>query len=154
MAIMRLNHAVIKVRELERSLAFYERVLGLTLVARAGATMAFMRAPGSDNHHDLGLLRVGADAPQAPQNAPGLFHLAWQVENIVELREKTAILEELGAYEGASDHGATKSIYGVDPDGNEFEIMYLLPRAQWGEYESSAPTGALNLEREIAIHHG
>jgi catechol-2,3-dioxygenase len=56
----------------------------------------------------------------------------------------------LGAYTGESDHGATKSIYGRDPDGNEFEIMWMLSRDEWGEHERSAVVAPLDLDREVA----
>ena len=39
-----------------------------------------------------------------------------------------------GAYNAASSHGAAKSLYGADPDGNEFEIMWMLSREEWGIY--------------------
>lgn len=148
--VKHVNHAVIKVRDLEASVAFYERMLGLETIARAGGMMAFLRAPGSSNHHDLGLLAVGAGAPDAPERAPGLYHLAWEVERITDLPGVMKKLRAENALSGASDHGATKSIYGVDPDGNEFEVMWLVPKNFWGEFERSAPTGPLDLEAELA----
>jgi catechol-2,3-dioxygenase len=51
---------------------------------------------------------------------------------------------------GESDHGATKSVYGKDPDGNEFEIMWIVPREQWGDDEHDASIAPLDLDREIA----
>src|SRR5579872_459153 len=149
MKVRKLNHAVLRVRDLDRSLAFYQDVLGLEPIARAGNTMAFMRAPGSSNHHDLGLARVGPNAPSPNEEGVGLYHLAWEVEEIEELREAADALQRHGTISGASDHGATKSIYGYDPDGNEFEIMWMVPREEWGQYERSAPTGPLDLEAEI-----
>ena len=148
--IRRLNHAVLFVRDLERSVAFYERSLGMETVARYPGRMAFLRAKGSENHHDLGLAAVGPNAPSPAPGAVGLYHLAWQVERIEELRDVYADLVASGGLTGASDHGATKSIYGVDPDGNEFEVMWAVPRDLWGEYENAAPTGPLHLEAEIA----
>ncbi|MBV8152736.1 MAG: VOC family protein, partial [Candidatus Eremiobacteraeota bacterium] len=126
MNVKGLNHAVLRVRDLDRSVEFYHRVLGFEEIARAGSAMAFMRAPGSQNHHDLGFLRVGNAAPAADPKAVGLFHLAWQVTEIEELRDVLMQLRSLGSLTGASDHGATKSIYGEDPDGNEFEVMWLV----------------------------
>jgi catechol-2,3-dioxygenase len=149
-AVRRLNHAVLYVRDVEQAVAFYERVLGLEVVARAGGAMAFMRAPGSSNHHDLGLARVGANAPSPPPGSVGLYHLAWEVERIDDLAIAFAALQERDALTGASDHGATKSVYGIDPDGNEFEVMWLVPRERWGEFEHSAPTRRLDLPAEIA----
>lgn len=150
MKVRKLNHAVLRVRDLERSLAFYHDVLGLEPIARAGNAMAFMRAPGSSNHHDLGLSRVGPNAPAPNEQGVGLYHLAWEVDEIESLREARDALQRYGTISGASDHGATKSIYGYDPDGNEFEVMWMVPREHWGEFEHSAPTGPLDLEAEIA----
>lgn len=150
MKVRRLNHAVLRVRDLERSLAFYSDVLGFETIARMGKMMAFMRAPGSENHHDLGLARVGPDAPAPNERGVGLYHLAWEVDEIEALREARDKLERLDAISGASDHGATKSIYGYDPDGNEFELMWMVPRERWGEFENAAPTRSLDLDAEIA----
>ena len=150
MKVRKLNHAVLRVRDLERSLAFYHDVLGLETIARAGRVMAFMRAPGSENHHDLGLARVGPDAPAPNEEGVGLYHLAWEVDEIESLREARDALQRYGTISGMSDHGATKSVYGYDPDGNEFEVMWMVPREHWGEYENAAPTRALNLDAEIA----
>ncbi len=144
-----LNHAVLKVRELDRSVAFYRDVFGFEEIARAGKQMAFMRAPGSSNHHDLGFLALGPRATSSPQSAVGLFHLAWQVPTIEDLAATREKLLRIGAVTGESDHGATKSIYGLDPDGNEFEVMWLVPKESWGEYASQAPTGPLDLEAEL-----
>lgn len=154
MRVRRLNHAVLRVRDVERSVAFYEAVLGLEVIAREGGVMAFMRAPDSANHHDLGLFRVGSNAAAPDERGVGLYHLAWEVDRIEDLREAARTLERLGAISGASDHGATKSIYGYDPDGNEFELMWLVPREAWGEFERSAPTRPLDLEAEIARFAG
>jgi catechol-2,3-dioxygenase len=117
------------------------------------ATAAFLRLPRSGNHHDLGLFGVGAQPPR-PRGGLGLYHLAWQVDTIEELRDARAVLVALDAYTGESSHGATKSVYGVDPDGNEFEVMWMLPRAAWGEFESAAPVERLDLEAEVARWSG
>ena len=79
----------------------------------------------------------------------GLYHLAWQLDTIEELAEARRTLTEVGAYTGQSSHGATKSIYGADPDGNEFELMWMLPRQHWGGYENAAPVEPLELDAEL-----
>ena len=76
--------------------------------------MAFMRAPASENHHDLGLARVGTDAPSPAPGSVGLYHLAWEVARIEDVAAAYDALQQLGALTGASDHGATKSVYGID----------------------------------------
>jgi catechol-2,3-dioxygenase len=97
-----------------------------------------------------GLFEVGDGAPQAPRGATGLYHLAWEVPTLQDLATARETLANLGALTGQSDHGATKSLYAVDPDGNEFEVMWMVPREQWGEFDRRAITAPLNLERELA----
>lgn len=148
-AVTRLNHAVLYVRDLDRSVEFYQSILGLVEVARMGKRMAFLRAVDSPNHHDLGLAAVGSQAPSPGPGSVGLYHLAWEVTRIEELAIAADILTAKGYYRGASDHGATKSVYGEDPDGNQFEIMWLVPRQLWGEFEHQAIVAPLNLELEL-----
>ena len=57
-------------------------------------------------------------------------------------------LAEAGALVGASDHGANKSLYANDPDGLEFEVMWLVPAELWGDEEHEAIIRPLDLEAE------
>lgn len=151
--IRRLNHAVLFVRDLERAVRFYEEAFGFGVVAREPrANAAFLRSENGEgeNHHDLGLFGVGHDAPRPPRGAVGLYHLAWQVDTIDDLAAARTTLQRLGALTGESSHGATKSLYGVDPDGNEFEVMWLLPRDAWGAYATSATVERLDWDAELA----
>lgn len=152
---VRLNHAVLFVADLERSQRFYRDVFGMEVVAtEPRANAVFLRLPRSGNHHDLGLFGVGPAAPPKRRGGIGLYHLAWQVDTVDELVEARDILERAGALTGQSSHGATKSLYGADPDDNEFEIMWMLPRDAWGTYEHTAPIEALDLEAERARWSG
>ena len=147
---VRLNHAVLFVTDVERSVRFWTEAFGMEVAARERQGNAvFLRLPRSGNHHDLGLLGLGTDAAPKPRGAVGLYNLAWQVDTIDELAESRRALVEAGAYTGESSHGATKSVYGADPDGNEFEIMWMLPREEWGPYENAAPIDHLDLAAEI-----
>lgn len=146
-----LNHAVLFVRDLDVAMDFYGRVFGFEEVAREmGGRMGFLRAAGGDNHHDLGLLALGPDAPRAPRGSTGLYHLAWEVPTIEDLVAAARTLADEGALGGASDHGVSKSLYGRDPDGNEFEIMWRVPEDDWGEYDRRGVVLPLDLERELA----
>lgn len=152
-AVRRLNHAVLFISDLARSVDFYGRVLGMREIARV-PNAAFLRAAGSPNHHDLGLFGLGPRATPAPRGALGLYHLAWQVDTIDELAAARELLFAEGAHRGESSHGATKSLYGADPDGHEFEIMWMLPREAWGDYDSSAPVDPLDALRGRPVERG
>ncbi len=148
-APVRLNHAVLFVADLDRSVRFYTDLFGMEVIAREPrADAAFLRLPRSGNHHDLGLFGVGGDTPRR-RGAVGLYHLAWQFDTIDELVAARAALRAAGAYTGESSHGATKSVYGADPDGNEFELMWMLPHEEWGPYENAAPIDHLDLDAEL-----
>jgi catechol-2,3-dioxygenase len=122
MAIHRLNHAVLYVSDVARSVAFYRDVLGFRAkLEMPGA--AFLQAPASSNDHDLGLFEVGAGS----QGRIGLYHLAWEVETLDDLEDHLVRLSSAGALVGMSDHGTTKSLYAKDPDGIEFEVVWLIP---------------------------
>jgi catechol-2,3-dioxygenase len=148
--VARLNHAVLYVRDAQASADFYARVFGFEVVSSEfGGQAVFMRAANTDNHHDLGLFSVGAGAPRAPRGSTGLYHLAWEVPTIEDLAVAARALSEAGAMGGASDHGVSKSLYGADPDGNEFEIMWRVPREAWGDHEEHGAILPLDIDAEV-----
>lgn len=127
---LRIGHVVLKVRDLDRSLAFYRDLLGFRVSAEMSNVMLFLSATG-ENHHDLALLRVGDQAPGALPGSVGLYHLAIQLADEAALRVAHAVLVEHGLLRGASDHGVSHSLYTADPDGNEVELYCDTPRADW-----------------------
>lgn len=155
MSITRLNHAVLFVRDLHRSVDFYTKVLGFRVVDMTpegfdGA--AFLQASGSTNDHDLGLFALGANAGAsgAGRSTVGLYHLAWEVDTLAELEALAAKLAEAGALSGSSDHGTTKSLYAHDPDGLEFEVAWIIPadKLDAGAREGRKSIGRLDLDQE------
>ncbi|MGQ0847746.1 MAG: VOC family protein [Actinomycetota bacterium] len=129
MAIHRLNHAVLYVRDADRSADFYARVLGFRRLPLEIPGAIFMQAEASANDHDLGLFSIGNDAASSPagRGAVGLYHLAWEVDTLADLAEIGKRLADEGAMVGATDHGTTKALYGRDPDGLDFEVSWLVP---------------------------
>jgi catechol-2,3-dioxygenase len=128
MGIVRLNHAVLYVGDVARSVDFYCGVLGFrSLMEMKGG--AFLQAPGSTNDHDLGLFEIGmaAGPSLAGRSTVGLYHLAWEVDTLDELERLARALTEVGSLVGSSDHGTTKSLYAKDPDGIEFEVAWIIP---------------------------
>ncbi len=156
MAITRLNHAVLFVRDVQRSAVFYSDVLGFRVIPMApdGFNATFLQAPGSTNDHDLGLFGIGeaAGASMAGRATVGLYHLAWEIDTLADLERLQQRLLDAGALVGASDHGTTKSLYGRDPDGLEFEIAWVVPADLLTDEDKAArkSIGHLDLDREKA----
>lgn len=155
MPIHRLNHAVLYVRNVAASVAFYRDVLGFHVVDSISAPgAAFLRAAASTNDHDLGLFEMGDDAAPSPagRGSVGLYHLAWEVDTLRDLETTALALASAGALVGASDHSTTKSLYGRDPDGLEFEIAWVVPAdlLDAAALEARTRIRPLDLDREMA----
>ena len=147
--IKRLNHLVLYVRDAQRARKFYQDVLGFEVVETMGDQAVFLRANGSDNHHDLGLFGVGAQAaPPTRGERVGLYHAAWEVATIEDLARARDALLAAGALSGESDHGNSLSLYAQDPDGNEFEVFWMVPREEWAT--RGFGTRRLDLAGELA----
>jgi len=127
---IRIGHVVLKVRDLDRSLAFYRDLLGFRVSSEMSNVMIFLTATG-ENHHDLALLRVGDSAPSPLATAVGLYHVAIQLADWDAVKAAHAVLAERGLLKGTADHGVTKSLYTADPDGNEIELFCDAPRSEW-----------------------
>jgi catechol-2,3-dioxygenase len=130
MAIKRMNHAVLYVRDVDKTFAFYRDVLGFREVAGMPGAK-FLQAPDSENDHDLGIFGIGEAAGDstAGRSTVGLYHIAWEVRTLGDLQEIAARLADAGALTGATDHATTKALYAKDPDGLEFEVCWLVPPA-------------------------
>ncbi len=92
-----IGHVVLKVRDLDRSLAFYRDLLGFRVSSEMSNVMIFLTATG-ENHHDLALLRVGDSAPSPVPNAVGLYHVAIQLPDLEALRDGDRVLTDRGHY--------------------------------------------------------
>jgi catechol 2,3-dioxygenase len=131
MRAQKLGHAVLKVRSLAVSVPFYRDVLGLTEVVRYGSQMAFFSC--GDNHHDLALLEVGAQAASPTDNQVGLYHLAFKVgDSLDELRAfRDHLIAHDVAVAGQADHRVSQALYCHDPDGIMIEVYVDADPAIW-----------------------
>lgn len=121
----RLGHLVLKVRDVNKSLAFYRDVVGLTVSDWIDDRMVFMRA-GLD-HHDLALLQLPPGAPELAGAAHScLEHFSYRVETVEEIMAITAMLQQRGIEidRGPGKHGPGDNTFIVfrDPDGNNVEF--------------------------------
>lgn len=117
-----LNHVVLRVRDLDRSEAFYRDVLGLQIRRRRPGRMIFFTCGAND--HDVAIMNIGPDAPPAEEHRAGLYHFALRLNSFEELKAAYKHLQANDAHiVGVTHHGDTKSIYLKDPDGLEIELF-------------------------------
>ena len=152
MQVQELGHAVLYVRDLEKSRHFYGDILGFEQIGGGPPGMpavAFNSASGR-THHELLLIEVGPTAAPIPAGRRvGLYHLGLKVgETDDELRAARAELQAAGVtVVGASDHTVTHSLYIQDPDGNELELYIDVQPEVWRDDPSAvmAPVKALRI---------
>lgn len=146
----RIGHVHLKVSDLERSLNFYNELLGFEITQRYGDQAAFISAGGY--HHHIGLNTWNSKgAPQADKYSVGLFHTAIIYPTKQDLaRIAKRILEANYPLTGASDHGVSLAIYLNDPDGNGVELYWDRPQEEWPQNSSGSLemyTYPINMEK-------
>jgi catechol-2,3-dioxygenase len=132
-----VRHAVLGVRDAQRSVAFYTESLGMELVTfLEDMQMAFLSF--GDHDHDLAVIKV---PDEQPVGSSGLAHTAVEIDGgLDELQELHATLQARGVeVELTADHVLTKSFYLLDPDGNRLEFYaQLMPVAEAKRYLQDA----------------
>jgi len=140
--LKRLQHLVLWVADVGRSVRFYRDVLGFEVKSQSPRA-AFLKIPGSPDDHHLGLFEQ-TGVPSPDERVARMYHSAWEVGEITDLVLARERLIEAGALVGSSDHGVSLSLYAKDPDGLEFEIFWTVPGGH------PAGTRALDLDAELA----
>jgi catechol 2,3-dioxygenase len=138
MTLLGIDHVAYIVNDIDSSVAFYERVLGLHEV---GSTpdRSFVAMSWGANVHDIALMQG------TPQRGGSVHHVAITLEGgPTELRAFADRARELGvAVEMILDHKVSQSLYFRDPDENLIEVLVDQPRDQWehiaGAVTYSAP---------------
>lgn len=154
MAVLRVGHVVIKMRDLEAAKRFYGDILGMKVAWEqpnaAGQPGVFFRF--GDYHHDIAVRKVSeaADSPKADQ--VGLAHIALVVDSFASLKAMYQRLKEHRVPVQALDHGMTNSLYCSDPEGNRIELYCEVPEVDYLA-EGFEPYGRpLDLEAALPAH--
>jgi catechol-2,3-dioxygenase len=140
--LKRLQHLVLWVSNVERSVRFYCDVVGFE-VQRRYPTAAFLKIPGTQDDHNLGLFEQPG-VPRPDERVARMYHSAWEVDDLTDLARARDRLIAAGALVGSSSHGVSLSLYAKDPDGLEFEVFWTVPGGV------SARTTELDLEGELS----
>ncbi len=130
-AATRIGHVHLKVANIDRALAFYQKVLGFEIITRYGDEAAFISAGGY--HHHIGMNTWESLGGQPPaEGTTGLYHTAINYPTPSEL---LTVFERLLTFDvhiaWISDHGVSIAIYLYDPDQNGVELYWDRPRDAW-----------------------
>jgi catechol-2,3-dioxygenase len=135
-----LGHIALRVRDLERAVAFYQDVVGLNLRAKH-EKVAFLGVR-EDASHEVALFALPEDAPGPEQNRVGLYHMAWEMASFEDLeRFHERLIARDARITGYSDR--QYNVMFLDPDGNELEALWEPSPAQEAELERSGAKPSL-----------
>ncbi len=118
----------IRVSNLERSLAFYQNVVGLSILRQTGPQVEM----SADGQNVLLILREIEHAKVLRRNSvAGLYHFAILVPDRPSLGLVMRNLISTGIHVGQGDHLVSEALYIQDPDNNGIEIYRDRPRDTW-----------------------
>lgn len=151
-----IGHVHLKVADLDRAIAFYRDVIGLSVTQRYGSQAAFLSAGGY--HHHIGLNTwESLGGPPAPAGHAGLYHVAFLYPGRASLGAAIrAVLDAGVALEGAADHGVSEAVYLRDPDGNGIELYRDRAPEDWprdAEGALAMGNGRLDVAALVAEAH-
>ena len=125
----RLGRVRLQVADLDRSLDFYEKVLGFRAIKRVGDSVSL--GPHGDDHEIVHLHQSSSARPVPRRGLLGLYHFAILLPDRASLGRFVAHLDEIGTYAGMSDHYVSEAVYLSDPDGLGIEVYADRPRDAW-----------------------
>lgn len=119
-----LSHVALRVRNVERAVDFYTRIVGLKLHnQRPGAAFLGVR---EETSHELALFELGENAAEPDPERVGMYHASWEMPSWEALQQLHGRLLESGArITGYSDRAC--NVMFLDPDGNELEAFWEVP---------------------------
>jgi len=149
-----LGRVRLQVADLERSLVFYEKVLGLRVIRRTIDSVSL--GPFGEDREIVHLHQLKSARPVPRRGLLGLYHFAILLPDRAPLGRFVAHLAEIGAHAGMSDHFVSEAVYLTDPDGLGIEVYADRPRDAWryDERQLYMTTNHLDVDGLIAAAHG
>ncbi len=149
-AATRLGRVRLQVADLERSLGYYQQVLGFRVLERSDAHTT-LAAQGDDT--PLLELHERPGATPVPRHGRlGLYHYAILLPDRASLGRFVAHLAEIGERAGASDHLVSEALYLQDPDGLGIEVYADRLRSQWRHAAGQLAMATDPLDLQSLLH--
>ncbi|MBS4196038.1 VOC family protein [Lederbergia citri] len=145
-----IKQAVLTVQNLERSVDFYEKVLGFKVIERTNEKASI----SADGKTALLSLEQRKDATPRDPRTSGLYHIAFLMPNRSHLADIVHyFIQTRYPLQGASDHHVSEALYLADPEGNGIEIYIDRDPEKWiwqGDqvYMTTEPLDVENLLQE------
>ena len=150
-AATRVGSVRLQVGDLGRSIAWYERVLGMAVLTRGADRATLGTAAGTPLVHLIE--RLGA-SPVQRRSHLGLFHFAILLPDRTALGRFLRHLASIDEPVGASDHLVSEALYLHDRDGLGIEVYADRPRSTWTRQDGELTIRTLPLDLEDVLAAG
>jgi catechol 2,3-dioxygenase len=149
-----LGRVRLQVADLDRSLAFYEDVLGMRVINRDTDSVSL--GPHGEDREIVHLRQLRSARPVPRRGLLGLYHFAILLPDRASLGRFVAHLSETGIYAGMSDHLVSEAVYLTDPDGLGIEVYADRARESWRyeERQLQMATNHLNVDDLVRSARG
>lgn len=149
-----LGRVRLQVADLERSLLFYERILGMRVIRRSADSVSL--GPHGEDRVIVHLRQLRSARPVPRRGLLGLYHFAILLPDRPSLGRFVAHLAAIGAHAGMSDHFVSEAVYLTDPDGLGIEVYADRPRDAWryDELQLYMTTKQLDVDDLVASGRG
>ena len=152
---MQIVHVSLNVSDIQRSLEFYQSVLGFRLLGKASNDRALLTSEGNSSHLvELLQVKESEISPQITKRA-GLYHFAillperkYLADMLLNLRDKRDQVH----FDGLADHLVSESIYIRDPDFNGIEIYQDRPVTEWNWKGNQIEMATLPLDSKSLLN--
>ena len=148
----RLGKVRLQVADLDRSVVYYERVVGLRVINRNADSVVL--GPHGDDRVIVELRQYAAARPVPPRGLLGLYHFAILLPDRASLGRFVAHLAEIGVRAGMADHAVSEAVYLTDPDGLGIEVYADRPRGAWRYDEQQIYMTTAHLDTESLMRAG
>ena len=150
----RIGRVRLQVSGIERSIEYYERVLGMRVISREGSTARL--GAHDDDRVLIELVEKPGARPVPRRGLLGLYHFAVLLPDRASLGRFVAHLDEIGVHAGMSDHLVSEAIYLTDPDGLGIEVYADRPRDTWriADRQLQMATKPLDVDSLLAAAQG
>jgi len=122
MRLTAIDHVVLTVRDIDRTIAFYERALGMRAVTFGEGRRALALGEQKLNLHQAGREFEPKARLPTPGSADICFRTDMPLDDVVAHLRREGIAIEAGPVAKIGARGPLRSVYVRDPDGNLIEV--------------------------------